>query len=137
MYINGFPEPMPPGYGSSFINDYLSAMCFRALTGIGMGGTYMPGLKLVAEKFPSSQRGRAIGTRAVYCRQRHQAKHHGDTPKLTDGLVNWCPSVGAMGAEGMAVNAVHVPSGFLAAAQRTNTFGCAGSVLSSVIFGMP
>lgn len=26
MYINGFPEPNPPGYGSSFINDYLSAM---------------------------------------------------------------------------------------------------------------
>lgn len=26
MYINGFPEPAPPGYGSSFINDYLSAM---------------------------------------------------------------------------------------------------------------
>jgi crotonobetainyl-CoA:carnitine CoA-transferase CaiB-like acyl-CoA transferase len=26
MYINGFPEPMPPGYGSSFMNDYLSAM---------------------------------------------------------------------------------------------------------------
>jgi crotonobetainyl-CoA:carnitine CoA-transferase CaiB-like acyl-CoA transferase len=26
MYINGFPEPMPPSYGSSFINDYMSAM---------------------------------------------------------------------------------------------------------------
>ncbi len=26
MYINGFPEPSPPGYGSSFINDYLSAV---------------------------------------------------------------------------------------------------------------
>ncbi len=26
MYINGFPEPSPPGYGASFINDYLSAM---------------------------------------------------------------------------------------------------------------
>lgn len=26
MYINGFPDPMPPGYGASFINDYLSAM---------------------------------------------------------------------------------------------------------------
>lgn len=41
--------------------DYSSAMILRALTGIGMGGTYMPGLKLVAERFPSSQRGRAIG----------------------------------------------------------------------------
>jgi len=26
-----------------------------------MGGTYMPGLKLVAERFPSHQRGRAVG----------------------------------------------------------------------------
>lgn len=26
MNINGFPEPMPPGYASSFINDYLSAI---------------------------------------------------------------------------------------------------------------
>lgn len=26
MYINGFPEPMPPSYGASFVNDYMSAM---------------------------------------------------------------------------------------------------------------
>src|SRR5512147_1204143 len=44
-----------------FANDYLSAMVLRALTGIGMGGTYMPGLKLVAEKFPPHERGRAVG----------------------------------------------------------------------------
>lgn len=44
-----------------FAQDYLSAMLLRGLTGIGMGGTYMPGLKLVAERFPSSKRGRAIG----------------------------------------------------------------------------
>src|SRR5512138_93657 len=44
-----------------FANDYYSAMLLRALTGVGMGGTYMPGLKLVAERFPSSQRGRAVG----------------------------------------------------------------------------
>jgi MFS family permease len=44
-----------------FAHDYLSALILRGLTGVGMGGTYMPGLKLVAEKFPSSQRGRAIG----------------------------------------------------------------------------
>ena len=44
-----------------YAHDYTSAMILRALTGIGMGGTYMPGLKLVAEKFPSSQRGKAIG----------------------------------------------------------------------------
>lgn len=26
MYINGHPEPQPPGYGASFINDYISAL---------------------------------------------------------------------------------------------------------------
>jgi len=44
-----------------FAHDYLSAMVLRGLTGIGMGGTYMPGLKLVADRFPSNERGRAIG----------------------------------------------------------------------------
>lgn len=42
-------------------HDFASGMIFRALTGIGMGGTYMPGLKLVAERFDASQRGRAVG----------------------------------------------------------------------------
>jgi MFS family permease len=44
-----------------FAHDYLSAMLLRALTGIGMGGTYMPGLKLVAEKFAPRERGKAVG----------------------------------------------------------------------------
>jgi len=44
-----------------FAHDYLSGMVLRALTGIGMGGTYMPGLKLVAERFEPSKRGRAVG----------------------------------------------------------------------------
>ena len=44
-----------------YAHDYSSALLLRALTGIGMGGTYMPGLKLVAERFPGSQRGKAIG----------------------------------------------------------------------------
>ncbi len=44
-----------------YAHDFVSGMLFRALTGIGMGGTYMPGLKLVAERFDSSHRGRAIG----------------------------------------------------------------------------
>lgn len=44
-----------------YAHDYLSAMVLRALTGIGMGGTYMPGLKLVAERFSPTERGRAIG----------------------------------------------------------------------------
>lgn len=44
-----------------YANDFYSGMFFRALTGIGMGGTYMPGLKLVAERFEPGQRGKAIG----------------------------------------------------------------------------
>jgi MFS family permease len=44
-----------------FADDFTSGLLLRGLTGVGMGGTYMPGLKLVAERFESSQRGRAIG----------------------------------------------------------------------------
>ena len=44
-----------------FADDFASGLFFRALTGIGMGGTYMPGLKLVAERFTPALRGRAIG----------------------------------------------------------------------------
>jgi MFS family permease len=44
-----------------YAHDFTSAMLLRALTGIGMGGTYMPGLKLVAERFDPATRGRAIG----------------------------------------------------------------------------
>src|SRR5512138_1633324 len=42
-------------------HDYTSGLLLRGITGIGMGGTYMPGLKLVAERFPSHKRGKAIG----------------------------------------------------------------------------
>lgn len=42
-------------------NDYLTGMILRALTGIGMGGTYMPGLKMVAERFSTRERGKAVG----------------------------------------------------------------------------
>jgi len=44
-----------------YAHDYTSGMLLRGLTGIGMGGTYMPGLKLVAERFPSHKRGTAVG----------------------------------------------------------------------------
>jgi MFS family permease len=44
-----------------YAHDYQSALVLRALTGIGMGGTYMPGIKLVAERFAANERGRAIG----------------------------------------------------------------------------
>ncbi len=44
-----------------FATDLTSALVLRAAAGLGMGGTYMPGLKLVAERFPSKSRGRAVG----------------------------------------------------------------------------
>lgn len=44
-----------------FAEDFYSGMLYRAITGIGMGGTYMPGLKLVAERFTPAKRGKAIG----------------------------------------------------------------------------
>jgi MFS family permease len=44
-----------------YAHDFTSGLILRALTGIGMGGTYMPGLKLVAERFAPAKRGRAIG----------------------------------------------------------------------------
>lgn len=44
-----------------YAHDFSSGMLFRALTGLGMGGTYMPGLKLVAERFEPARRGKAIG----------------------------------------------------------------------------
>jgi len=44
-----------------YAHDFSSGLVLRALTGIGMGGTYMPGLKLVAERFDPARRGKAIG----------------------------------------------------------------------------
>lgn len=44
-----------------FATELNSAIILRGLAGIGMGGTYMPGLKLVAERFGSEKRGRAVG----------------------------------------------------------------------------
>lgn len=40
---------------------YRSALLLRILAGLGLGGTYMPGLRLVAERFGSEERGRAVG----------------------------------------------------------------------------
>jgi len=39
-----------------------SALILRALAGIGLAGTYMPGMRLVAERFPASRRGFAMGS---------------------------------------------------------------------------
>lgn len=38
-----------------------SALVLRTLMGIGFAGTYMPGLRLVSERFPQAERGMAVG----------------------------------------------------------------------------
>lgn len=40
---------------------FFSAFFFRMLTGIGLAGTYAPGMKLVAERFPEESRGLGMG----------------------------------------------------------------------------
>jgi MFS family permease len=44
-----------------YARDLTSAAILRTLTGFGLAGTYMPGLRLVSEKFASERRGRAVG----------------------------------------------------------------------------
>lgn len=44
-----------------FAKGFYSALFFRTIAGIGMGGVYVPGMKLLAEIFPQEQRGKAIG----------------------------------------------------------------------------
>ncbi len=46
---------------SFWAEGFQSALILRTLTGIGLAGTYMPGLRMVSEKFPSRERGRAVG----------------------------------------------------------------------------
>lgn len=41
--------------------DFYSALIFRTLAGIGMGGVYVPGMRLIAGIFPPQSRGKAIG----------------------------------------------------------------------------
>ncbi|MFC0559077.1 MFS transporter [Halalkalibacter alkalisediminis] len=40
---------------------FWSAIMFRTLSGIGVAGIYVPGMKMVAELFPPEKRGRALG----------------------------------------------------------------------------
>jgi len=46
---------------AAFATDFTSALVLRALGGIGLAGTYMPGMRLVVETFPVTRRGRAMG----------------------------------------------------------------------------
>ena len=46
---------------SLWAEGFYSALILRTLMGIGFAGTYMPGLRMVSERFESRERGRAIG----------------------------------------------------------------------------
>ena len=46
---------------AAFARDFPSALVLRALGGMGLAGTYMPGMRLVVETFPTAHRGRAMG----------------------------------------------------------------------------
>jgi len=44
-----------------FAQGFVSALLLHALTGLCSGGSYTPGLTLIAERFPAERRGRAMG----------------------------------------------------------------------------
>lgn len=46
---------------AAFAGGFASALMLRALAGAGLAGTYMPGMRLVAERFPPARRGFALG----------------------------------------------------------------------------
>src|SRR5665648_459939 len=51
----------PQNIFAFFARDFYSAFIFRTLAGIGMGGVYVPGMRLIAGIFPPQTRGKAIG----------------------------------------------------------------------------
>ena len=44
-----------------FAQDTSSAIFFRALTGLGIAGIYMPGVRLISQRIAGDRRGRAVG----------------------------------------------------------------------------
>ncbi|HXF81674.1 MAG TPA: MFS transporter [bacterium] len=46
---------------AALARDFPSALVLRALGGMGLAGTYMPGMRLVVETFPAASRGMAMG----------------------------------------------------------------------------
>jgi MFS family permease len=44
-----------------FADGFWSAVILRSLGGIGLAGTYVPGMRLVVERFPAARRGGAMG----------------------------------------------------------------------------
>ncbi|MGH2398510.1 MAG: MFS transporter [bacterium] len=46
---------------AALARDFTSALLLRTLGGVGLAGTYMPGMRLVVETFPAARRGGAMG----------------------------------------------------------------------------
>lgn len=46
---------------AAWADGFVSALVLRGLVGLGLAGTYMPGMRLVAERFASGRRGFAMG----------------------------------------------------------------------------
>jgi MFS family permease len=44
-----------------FARGFISATVIRALAGLGQGGLYVPGMKLLSQHFPPKERGKALG----------------------------------------------------------------------------
>jgi len=46
---------------ATFAKDYFSAVIIRGLAGLGQGGLYVPGMRLLSQWFPSRERGKVLG----------------------------------------------------------------------------
>lgn len=46
---------------ASLAHDTATAVLFRAFTGLGVAGIYMPGVRLISQRMPKARRGRAVG----------------------------------------------------------------------------
>jgi MFS family permease len=61
VYITGALWASAAGVGFATSDGFASAFVWRSLAGIGLAGTYMPGLRLVTERFQQQKRGSAVG----------------------------------------------------------------------------
>jgi sugar phosphate permease len=60
VYITGALWASVAGVGFATSDGFASAFVWRTLAGIGLAGTYMPGLRLVTERFQKEKRGSAV-----------------------------------------------------------------------------
>jgi MFS family permease len=61
VYIIGASWASVAGAGFALSDGFVAALVWRTLAGIGLAGTYMPGMRLVAERFQPESRGSAVG----------------------------------------------------------------------------